>query len=298
MGNEQAERGLERDFGRDGQGERRGPHGHRFARGHGHGPRGGRMALPLAALGIAGLARARRGHGRPQFGHGPHIGPAALPLMALGIAGMAMAGGDHGHGRFGGGRFGEGRGPFGGGQGPFGGRGPFGGFPFGGGGGPRAKRGDVRAGILALLAEEPRNGYQIIQELGQRSGGAWRPSSGAVYPALQQLEDEGLIAAKERDGKRSFALTEAGRAYIAAHPDEINAPWEALRGGFGEGVMEIGGLIQEVAMAAIQVVRTGKPAQIAEAATLLKNTRRALYRVLAEDAPANPGDTTDGAGRA
>jgi len=298
MGNEQAGRGFGRDFGQDGQEGQGKWHGRR----HGHGPRGGRMALPLAALGIAGLARAR--NARLHGGHGPHIGAAALPLMALGIAGMAMAGGDHGHGRFGGGRFGEGRGPFGGGQGPFGGRGPFGGFPFGGpggpfgGGGPRAKRGDVRAGILALLAEEPRNGYQIIQELGQRSGGAWRPSSGAVYPALQQLEDEGLIAVEERDGKRSFALTEAGRAYIAAHPDEVNAPWEALRGGFGEGVMEIGGLIQEVAMAAMQVVRTGKPAQIAEAATLLKNTRRALYRVLAEDAPANPGDTTDGAGRA
>jgi len=291
MGNEQAGRGFGRDFGRDGhegQGERRGPHGRPH---HGHGPRGGRMALPLAALGIAGLARARRGHGRPQFGHGPHIGAAALPLMALGIAGMAMAGGEHGRGGFRGGPFGEGRGPFGG--FPFGGPGgPF------GGGGPRAKRGDVRAGILALLNEEPRNGYQIIQELGQRSGGAWRPSSGAVYPALQQLEDEGLIVAAERDGKRTFALTEAGRAYIAAHPDEINAPWEALRGGFGEGMMEIGGLIHEVALAAMQVVRTGNTAQIAEAATLLKNTRRALYRILAEDAPTDPGDTTDGAGRA
>jgi DNA-binding PadR family transcriptional regulator len=205
-----------------------------------------------------------------------------------------MAGGEHGRGGFRGGPFRQGHGPFGG------GRGPFGGFPFGGpggpfGGGPRARRGDVRAGILALLVEEPRNGYQIIQELGQRSGGAWRPSSGAVYPALQQLEDEGLIAAAERDGKRTFALTEAGRAYIAAHPDEVNAPWEALRGGFGEGVMEIGGLIQEVAMAAMQVVRTGSAAQVAEAATLLKNTRRALYRVLAGDPP---GDTPDGAGRA
>lgn len=305
MGNEQAERGFRRDFGRDeqeGQGERRGPHEHRFGRGHGHGPRGGRMALPLLALGIAGLARARRGHGRPQFGQGPHIGAAALPIMALGIAGMAMAGGDHGRGGFRGGPFPEGRGPFGG--NPFGGRGPFGGFPFGGPGGPfggggsRAKRGDVRAGILALLNEEPRNGYQIIQELGQRSGGAWRPSSGAVYPALQQLEDEGLIAAAERDGKRTFALTEAGRAYIAAHPDEVNAPWEALRGGFGEGMMEIGGLIHEVALAAMQVVRTGKATQIAEAATLLKNTRRALYRVLAEDAPADKRDTPDGMGRA
>lgn len=291
MDTEHSERGCGREFGQD---ERRGPHGRQR---HGHGPRGGRMALPLAAFGIAGLARARKA--RMGGGHGPHIGAAALPLMALGVAGLAMAGGDHGRGGFRGGRFGEGRGPFGG------GRGPFGGFPFGGpggpfgGGGPRARRGDVRAGILALLNEEPRNGYQIIQELGQRSGGAWRPSSGAVYPALQQLEDEGLIAAEERDGKRTFALTEAGRlAYIATHPDEVDAPWEALRGGIGEDWRTVGGLIQEVAMAAMQVVRTGNAAQIAEAATQLKNTRRALYRILAEDAPTNANDTPDGVGRA
>ncbi len=263
-----------------------------------HGPRGARLALPLAALGIVGLARARRAH--MGVGHGPHLGAATLPIMALGIAGMALAGNDHGRGGFRGGPFGgEGHGPFGG------GRGGFGGFPFGGpggpfgGGGPRAKRGDVRAGILALLNEEPRNGYQIIQELGQRSGGAWRPSSGAVYPALQQLEDEGLIVAEEREGKRTFALTEAGRlAYLASNPEGADAPWEALRGGIGEGWRTVGGLIQEVAMAAMQVVRTGNAAQITEAATQLKNTRRALYRILAEDAPTNANDTPNGAGRA
>src|SRR6185503_9728292 len=80
----------------------------------------------------------------------------------------------------------------------FGGGFPFGNFPFGGGRrGPRAKRGDIRAGILALLAEQPRNGYQIMQELEQRSRGAWRPSPGSVYPALQQLEDEGLVRVQE-----------------------------------------------------------------------------------------------------
>ena len=53
--------------------------------------------------------------------------------------------------------------------------------------GPRAKRGDVRAAALALLAEEPMNGYQIIGEISERSDGVWRPSPGSVYPALQQL---------------------------------------------------------------------------------------------------------------
>ena len=299
MENEQTGSDFGRAFGQDG---RRGPHGWAH---HGHGPRGARMALPLAALGIAGIARARNTHGRG--GNGPHLGAAALPIMALGIAGMAMSGGGPGRGGFRGGPFGDRGNPFGG--NPFGGRGPFGGFPFGGpggpfgGGGPRAKRGDVRAGILALLNEEPRNGYQIIQELGSRSGGAWRPSSGAVYPALQQMEDEGLIVAEERDGKRTFALTEAGRlAYVASSADDADAPWESLRealhGDATNGWRTVGGLIQEVAMAAMQVVRTGSAAQIAEAEKQLKNTRRALYRILAEDAPTEGGDTPDGAGRA
>src|SRR5689334_106535 len=100
--------------------------------------------------------------------------------------------------------------PFGRGEFPFG---PF----FGGhrGRGPRARRGDVRAAALILLAEEPRNGYQLMQEIEQRSGGVWRPSPGAVYPALAQLEDEALVRVEERDGRRTYVLTDEGRAYVA-----------------------------------------------------------------------------------
>src|ERR671936_914408 len=92
---------------------------------------------------------------------------------------------------------------------PFGRGGPFGAFFFGGPGGfrrgPRARRGDVRAAALLLLAEEPRNGYQLMQEIEERSGGVWRPSPGSVYPALSQLEDEGLVQGEERDGRRAYA---------------------------------------------------------------------------------------------
>ena len=82
----------------------------------------------------------------------------------------------------------------------------------------RVQRGDVRAAALALLAEEPRNGYQVIQEIAERSGGVWQPSPGSVYPALQQLEDEGLIGAETADnGRKAFALTdEASPAFIHA----------------------------------------------------------------------------------
>src|SRR5580658_9560567 len=99
-------------------------------------------------------------------------------------------------------------------------RGGPGGFPFGGfggggypsgppwrGGGRKARRGDIRTAALLLLAEEPRNGYQIMQEVEERSEGAWRPSPGSVYPALQQLEDEGLIRSEEVDGRKLFRLT-------------------------------------------------------------------------------------------
>src|SRR5689334_14343021 len=77
---------------------------------------------------------------------------------------------------------------------------------WGGTRGPRARRGDVRAALIVLLAEEPLNGYQLMQAIEERSGGAWRPSPGSVYPTLQQLEDEGLVKAVERDGQRVFEL--------------------------------------------------------------------------------------------
>src|SRR5919107_2960735 len=100
----------------------------------------------------------------------------------------------------------------------------FGGF---GPRGPRARRGDVRAALLVLLAEEPRNGYGLMQEIEARSNGAWRPSPGSVYPALSQLEDEGLVRAEERDGSRVFTLTDAGREYVGSN--DLGAPWEAVR---------------------------------------------------------------------
>ncbi len=81
-----------------------------------------------------------------------------------------------------------------------------------GGGGRKARRGDIRTAALLLLAEEPRNGYQIMQEVQERSEGAWRPSPGSVYPALQQLEDEGLIRSEEVDGRKLFRLTDEGLA--------------------------------------------------------------------------------------
>ena len=161
--------------------------------------------------------------------------------------------------------------------------------------GPRVKRGDVRAAALALLAEEPRNGYQIIQAIGERSGGVWRASPGSVYPALQQLEDEGLITATTGEaGRRAYELTEEGRAYVAAHPEELQAPWDAVTRSVGDEALEMRRLFGTVAMAGMQVARVGTRAQAEQARQILTETRRKLYQILAaEDEEAGAGDHED-----
>jgi DNA-binding PadR family transcriptional regulator len=154
----------------------------------------------------------------------------------------------------------------------------FGGF---GPRGPRARRGDVRAALLVLLAEEPRNGYGLMQEIEARSNGAWRPSPGSVYPALSQLEDEGLVRAQETSGRKLFDLTDEGRTYITEHADELGTPWEEVGG--GEPIGELRTLVFSVGAAVMQVVQAGTADQVAEAAKVLEETRRSLYRILAGD---------------
>src|SRR5919108_740961 len=162
--------------------------------------------------------------------------------------------------------------------------GPFG---FGGPGGPgsrgpRARRGDVRAALLALLAEEPRNGYQLMQEIERRSEGVWRPSPGSVYPALQQLEDEGLVRVDETDGRKLFHLTDAGREAAAA-AEGAPAPWDAASESVDSDVKELFGVARQVGMAIFQIAQVGTAEQIASAREILTNARRSLYGLLAED---------------
>jgi len=156
-------------------------------------------------------------------------------------------------------------------------------------GGGRAKRGDVRAAALALLAEEPMNGYQIIQQISERSGGLWQPSPGSVYPALAQLEDENLIALQDAAGsRRAYGLTDEGRAHVAAHADELDAPWSKMAGA-ASTAHDMRRLVQQVHLAAFQVISAGTDDQVNQARKVLAQARRALYRILAEDEPANDG---------
>jgi len=162
--------------------------------------------------------------------------------------------------------------------GPWGWPGPPGKSP-----GPKAGRGDVRAAILALLREGPRNGYQIMSEIEERSGGAWRPSPGAVYPALQQLADEGLIEAEESAGRRAFSLTDEGRRYLEENPDMARAAWESMA---QDEPDEVPGLFVQAARLGgtiVQVAHAGTPEQVHAAEELLEQTRRKMYQILAED---------------
>ncbi|WP_431803139.1 PadR family transcriptional regulator [Microbacterium sp. bgisy203] len=213
--------------------------------------------------------------------------------------------------------YGQGFGGFGfggrgasGGQGGFGGQG-FGGQGFGGQGlndlfdqlgqlgqrfeesvgqkvGSRMGRGDVRVAIIALLDEQPMHGYQIIQQIEERSRGAWKPSPGSVYPTLQLLTDEGIVEVEEGDGRKTYSLTEAGRAEAADKP----APWRtsAASGsasgsqdkadGPGFGALPKAGA--NLAQAAMQVGRMGSPEQVQQAIDIIDEARRKIYAILAE----------------
>src|SRR5262245_37256230 len=151
------------------------------------------------------------------------------------------------------------------------------------GGGRRAKRGDVRTALLTMLADRPMHGYDLIRELENRSGGAWRPSPGSIYPTLQMLEEEGLIAGEDQDGKRVFTLTDPGRLELdeRRQRDGGAAPWEG--DSVGEAVGQLRDAMFGLGAAAMQVGRTGSDPQRQRAADILDEARKELYRILAED---------------
>jgi DNA-binding PadR family transcriptional regulator len=153
--------------------------------------------------------------------------------------------------------------------------------------GPRARRGDIRSAILGILAEQPRNGYQIIQEISERTGGAWTPSPGSIYPTLQQLEDEGLVRTEEQEGRRTYRLTDDGQAYVDAHADEMSSLWQAMSA--EDTTDDLLPLIKQAAAALWQIMASGSEEQKGKARQVLIDTRRKLYGILAEDDDAEGG---------
>ncbi|HEY0319179.1 MAG TPA: PadR family transcriptional regulator [Solirubrobacterales bacterium] len=149
-------------------------------------------------------------------------------------------------------------------------------------GGPRARRGDVRAAVLALLAERPMHGYEMIREIEERTQGAWVPSAGSIYPTLQMLEDEGLIRGEEIEGKRRFTLTEAGAAEQKEKAGEVT-PWDAVRADAAPEQIDLGDSLRKLNHAIGQVFHAADHEQQKRVRELLDETRRKIYAILAEE---------------
>lgn len=167
-----------------------------------------------------------------------------------------------------------------------GGRERWGGHRGGRGGRPRVGKGDVRAAILLLLGEGPLHGYQLIHLIEERSGGLWRPSPGSVYPALQLLEDEQMVRPEQEEGRRVFHLTDAGRAYVTEQRADLEAARDAVTGRVNPRAQTLHELVHQLAVAVDQVTSVGTPVQLDAAQKALVDTRRQIYRILADDLPA------------
>ena len=221
-------------------------HGHR----HTQGPQAGSQT------------EERTGRCRHGSGPGGECGPARFRFGGRGEGGR---GGGHRHGPGGPG------GPHGPGFGPGFGRGPW----------SRAKRGDVRNAIVLALVDEPMHGYQIMQRLEERSGGAWRPSPGSVYPTLQLLEDQGLVKGEEAEGRRVFSLTEAGVEEAGKLKEKLgDSPWGETgetdpRFALRQAAFSLAGAVKQVAM-------SGSPDDAQKALEILRDARKQIYALLAD----------------
>ena len=223
---------------------------------HGLGHRRGRRGRQMWA------AMSEQTAGSPP---GDAAGPDAAQV-ADGRRSGGRRGGPHRHGR------GPGFGP-----GPWGGRGPWG-PPRG----RRRERGDVRAAILLLLAEQPRHGYEILTELADRSDGQWQPSPGSIYPVLKRLARDGMVTAAHEDGKRIFSLTDEGRALVEAERASWGEPWAQAADPDTDAAMSLWAEGRQLGAAVWQVSQLNNPDQIAAAEAVLVEARKKIYGLLAE----------------
>lgn len=126
-----------------------------------------------------------------------------------------------------------------------------------------------------------------MQAIAERTGDAWRPSAGAIYPTIAQLEDEGLVVTSRDGGRRLVTLTDDGEEFLAERADELGDPFAAFSG--RAGGVDLRGASRAVQAAARQVAVAGDADQLAEAAAILERTRRDLYLLLAGE----PDSDTD-----
>ncbi len=163
--------------------------------------------------------------------------------------------------------------------------------------GPRVRRGDVRSAILDVLRSAAQtgdqlNGYQVIQQIDERSGGAWKPSPGSVYPTVQQLQDEGLVETDDERGRKTLGLTGQGATYVVEHADELAVVWRPFdrTDRTDDEAADLKPEIGQVMGAVWQIVSQGSTAQREAAIDVLVDTRRKLYGILADGHEAETGD--------
>jgi DNA-binding PadR family transcriptional regulator len=149
------------------------------------------------------------------------------------------------------------------------------------------RRGLMRHVVLAMLSDAPMHGYQLMQDLEERTHGRWRPSAGSIYPTLQQLEDEGLVQGEELDGRRTYRLTDEGRKVVKDSP-LTKHPFLGKRR--GRGGPDLRPLAVQLVAAAIQVRRVGTPEAQERAREILVDTRKRMYQLLADDDGAASAD--------
>lgn len=147
----------------------------------------------------------------------------------------------------------------------------------------RVSRGKVRDAVLALLVRRPRHGYEIIQEITTRSAGQWKPSPGSVYPTLTRLESEGLVHTAQVQGRRVVHLTEQGRRYADDHAEQLAAVFEQVDDIAADERRGLREMADQVSTAVAQVERAGTEHHMMLAREVLAETRRRLYRILADD---------------
>lgn len=130
------------------------------------------------------------------------------------------------------------------------------------------------------------HGYQIIQEITDRTEGVWQPSPGSVYPTLQQLEDEGLVTSEQQEGRNIFALTASGEE--ATKGLDAPPPWEGMGSNVDGDLLTLREAGFQVGGAVMQVARAGSQDQVERTIGILNDARRKIYQILAQD-----DDTSD-----
>jgi len=141
-------------------------------------------------------------------------------------------------------------------------------------------RGDMRILVLEALADGPKRGYEVIKAIRDRFHGLYSPSPGAIYPTLQLLEDEGLVAVEVVDGKKLYKITEEGRRFLSERRDQLEVLLEKGRKVMGAEAAELMDAARSLALTVLHAYATLPPERLLEVADVLREARVKVLRVM------------------